>query len=131
MYNVSWISRRYRSGPNICFTIDAFAQTASYTLGGGWVSLEAFTQDVITERKKLSEEWVEFAQSKNVKVKVVIDDQPGELSECVQKVAGENKVDLILMPSFAGPTEAMMMGSNAREVIRHANIPVYVQHIEA
>ncbi|MCB9026413.1 MAG: universal stress protein [Bdellovibrionaceae bacterium] len=108
--------------------IDTFASSAITALGGSWVSLEAFSQEVVVDRLKKGEEWGAEAKKQGVSVKVKVDDSPKDFAENLLQVAQEEDVQLIALPSFSGKTEAVLLGSNAREIVRQSPLPVLVRH---
>ena len=107
--------------------IDAFATSTATVLGGSWVSIEAFSQEVITHRLKKGEQWAAEAPQ-GVTVKVRVDDKPQDFADSLLQVAKEEGAELIALPSFTGKAEAIFLGSNAREVIRQSSLPVLVRH---
>ena len=108
--------------------IDAFATSAATALGGAWVSLETYSQEAVLERMKKGEKWGEEASAEGVNVTVKVDDSPKDFAESLLEVAKQENVQMIALPSFTGKAEAVLLGSNAREVIRQSEVPVLVRH---
>lgn len=108
--------------------IDTFASSAVSALGGSWVSLEAFSQEVVIERIKKGEEWSAEAKKQGVSVNVKVDDSPKDFAENLLQVALEEDVQMIALPSFSGRAEAVLLGSNAREIIRQSPLPILIRH---
>ncbi len=110
--------------------IDAFAQSVSTALGGGWVSMESYSQEAIALREKAGREWADFAVQNGAEVKVIVDDSPADFLDSIFKVVKSENVDFLALPTSARGAEAMFLGSNAREIIRMSEIPVLVAHLE-
>ncbi len=110
--------------------VDAYAQSVSTALGGGWVSVESFSQEAVLDRENKAKSWVGMAQELGFKVKVQIDDSTKELAESVVDLVNSEKAQLIALPSFTGAVEAVFVGSTAREIVRQSPVPVLTQHFE-
>ncbi|MCB0356334.1 MAG: universal stress protein [Bdellovibrionales bacterium] len=110
--------------------IDAFATSAATALGGAWVSLESFSQEVVVDRMKKGDLWCGEAKEQGLKCEVKVDDNPKDFIESLLEIIKQESIDLIALPSFTGKTEAILLGSNAREIIRSSEVPVLLRHYE-
>ena len=108
--------------------IDAFATSTATVLGGSWVSIEAYSQEAVLERMKTGDVWAEEAKAKDINVTVKVDDSPLNLPESIMELVEKESVNMIALPSFTGKAEAVLLGSNARDVIRQSTVPVLVRH---
>ncbi|MCB0392384.1 MAG: universal stress protein, partial [Bdellovibrionales bacterium] len=110
--------------------IDAFATSTATALGGAWVSIETFSQEAVVERIKKGENWKKLAEAQGVHVDLKVDDNTKDFVESLMELVEKEGVQLIAMPSFTGGAEAILLGSNAREIIRNSKVPVLVKHYQ-
>jgi len=84
----------------------------------------------LVRRKKMLEELATEVRAKGIKVDVVMDSKPTDvsISNAVLKAATRYKADLIAMASQTGPVVSAILGSVTRQVIRGAKCPVWVIH---
>jgi nucleotide-binding universal stress UspA family protein len=74
-------------------------------------------------------ELIDIAKEQDVSLDVLIDDVPGDVSSSILMEANKEKSSIIAMVSHAGPISSVILGSNARKVIRASKLPVWVIHI--
>lgn len=108
--------------------VDAFAQSVSTALGGGWVSLESYSQEVKSQREQAGEEWKALVSSKGLKATVIIDDSSKDFVEGLNYWVKDKQADLVAMPTFASGWEASLLGSSAREVLRNSKVPMIIKN---
>ncbi len=94
----------------------------------GQVSFDSYIEK---NKKKLRMELTklrDLAQKKGVKAKVEIGTEVVGIAEKILFFAEQNKVDLIAMGNESGPIGSVLLGSVSREVVRKAQIPVWIVH---
>jgi nucleotide-binding universal stress UspA family protein len=106
--------------------VDAFAQSISTAMGGGWVTVESYNQMVLADKEKKAQDWMEEVP-KDQKLGWKIDDSTKDFTETVMDSVSKEKIDLVVMPSYATSLEANWLGSYSRELIRNSNLPLYVE----
>lgn len=82
----------------------------------------------LNERTKLAGAWCEWARSQGITARVLVDEVPGDIPSAIIRTAGQEHCGLIAMISQLGPISSVLLGSIARQVIRRADCPVWVQH---
>lgn len=107
--------------------LDPIIQQGIYSLGGGWVSMQNFIETELAEKIEALEKIEGMIKSDGVKVSHVIDSSPTSLIESINKVAQEQKADMIAIFTQAGPTTANVLGSVARGLVRESSVPVMIR----
>jgi len=108
--------------------LDPIIQQGVYSLGGGWVSLQAFVDDELKRKTKEIEKIENQLRKKNVPVSHVLDSAPGDLIDSIDRAARETNSDMVSVYTQAGAFAASVLGSVARGLVRHSSVPVLVRH---
>lgn len=75
---------------------------------------------------KKADTWVEIAQRRGLAMNYIIDEKGQSIWEQVVETAEREGAGLIAMDSQSGPIASTLLGSVARQVVRHAPCPVLV-----
>jgi len=102
-------------------------QQGVYTLGGGWMSMQSYSEDEQYGKTKRLEKLAAILQRSQVKASHILDSSPGGLVEGIQSAAKESGADLISIFTHAGAVGAAVLGSVARGLVRSSTIPLLVQ----
>lgn len=89
-----------------------------------------YLSEQLSERKKTAKEWQAWATDYGVPTDVILDEIPGE-GRGIQELASEKNFDLIAVPSQANAFSAVLAGSMARTLMRHAPCPVWVMRVDS
>lgn len=92
--------------------------------------------DYVTATKKFAQKnaqtWSNLASKHGVKVNLVIDDRGyRSIWESILQQARKNRVGMIAMESMSGPVSSVVIGSVTRQVVRHAECPIWILHPKA
>lgn len=79
-------------------------------------------------REKKIHSWVKFCKKHGVETTAEIAENQTQILETVLKSAKEKKANLIAMATTSGPVENLMTGGITRQVVRYADVPVWVMH---
>ncbi|HMN69482.1 MAG TPA: universal stress protein [Bdellovibrionales bacterium] len=107
--------------------LDPIIQQGVYSLGGGWVSAQSYIESEIAFKTKEIEKMEALFRKYDVKATHVVDSSPGDLIESINKAALDTGADMVSLRTRAGSWTASLLGSVARGLVRHAQIPVMVQ----
>lgn len=104
--------------------IDPAMLSTLSSLGGAWQAVpgQILKETEIAERT--ARHWKTLAIQRGVELDFLISSLGGSIWETVIRLAKREKVGLILLESQSGPLSSMIIGSVARQVIRHAPCPV-------
>lgn len=108
--------------------LDPIIQQGVYALGGGWVSAQSYIDDELQRKTRELEKLEQFLTKRGVTTSHVLDSSPGDLIESIDRVSQEKNCDMISVVTHAGSWTATLLGSVARGLVRHAHVPVLVQH---
>lgn len=108
--------------------LDPIVQQGVYALGGGWVSAQSYIDDELQRKTRELEKLEQFLVKRGVKASHILDSSPGDLVESIDKTAREANCDMVSVVTHAGSWTATLLGSVARGLVRHAHVPVLVQH---
>ncbi len=108
--------------------IEPVFQSGVYLLGGSWVPVQAYFNDEVIRRTEHAERWVKWAEGQGVQTELVLDTQGGEISDHILSLIDRRRVSVVMMEAHSGPVTAALVGSITRQVIRHADCPVWVMH---
>jgi nucleotide-binding universal stress UspA family protein len=108
--------------------IEPVFQSGVYLLGGSWIPVQAYFNKEVDRRQRHAERWVAWARNQGVPTELVMDTQGGGISEHMLGLIGDQKISLVMMEAHSGPLTAALVGSITREVVRHAQCPVWVMH---
>lgn len=98
-------------------------------VSGGFTSqnLQIYLASLAVMREETAREWERLAANKGVRTEVVIDKTPGLLVPSIEKFAEEKNIDLIAVSTAASAAQSFVFGSVARQLVRSAPCPVWVQ----
>jgi len=91
-----------------------------------WNMLQDYLRNERARSESAFKSWAQYASKYGVKIRPVLDEQPGSLWEAVLRAAETHKVGLIAMEAESGPISAALAGSAVRQTVRHANCPVWI-----
>lgn len=80
------------------------------------------------KKRRTAQIWAKRAEAAGVETEVVFHDQPGFPVDAILSGALQQGCGMIALASESGPTEAALLGSISRQVMRHAPCPVWVLH---
>lgn len=92
--------------------------------------------DYVTATKKNAEKsvqsWSHFASKYGIKVNLVVDHRGyRSVWESIIHQARKNHAGMIAMESMSGPVSSAVIGSVTRQVVRHAECPIWILHPKA
>ncbi|MGK5086160.1 universal stress protein [Bdellovibrionota bacterium FG-2] len=111
---------------SISHTLESAMQSGASLLGGGWIPIQATFSDEAERKQRRAELWSEWAKNKGVPSDALIDVQFTSMPEAILQAAKQKNVGLIAMEPQSGPLVSALVGSTLRQVIRHADCPVWV-----
>ncbi len=85
-----------------------------------------FIEEETSERREIAKEWQSWAMQSGVKVELRIDDRPEYLTSALEDFATSGDFDLVAMSTQADTASAILVGSVARQMIRHSPCPVWI-----
>ena len=108
--------------------IDAFVQTGVHMLGGGWVSVESYFQQIPDEFEQEAEQWLSVAEHAGVKACLIRENDPESTADAIVDYARslDPLSPMLAMALQATPLSAFLLGSVTRDVIRNSPYPVYL-----
>ncbi len=98
-------------------------QSGSYAMPLG---LYAYMESEIETRRQISSKWREQGEALGVSTTVELDETPGRAALAISEYATDKGVDLIAMVTRSDLMSAILLGSATRQVVRHAQCPVFV-----
>jgi nucleotide-binding universal stress UspA family protein len=90
--------------------------------------LYQYIAEAEAQLEKTGQAWTDWAQKQQADIKLVFDKKPGAPSQGILDFAKTEGIELISMISQIGPVASAIIGSTTRQVLRHAECPVWVQH---
>lgn len=115
----------YHAMPN---PIEPFVQSGMFLLGGSWVPVHTYFAKDVKQRSEKLERLVNWSRKKGVKTEYFLDQAAASVSNNVLNFVEKKKVDLIAMSSRSGTMTSAIIGSSARQIVRHSPCPVWVVH---
>lgn len=106
--------------------IEPVVQAGVIMAGGGWVGLESYRDEDRVNRHKQLDEVANELRRNGLRVKTVVDDSYGTVSDHVIKMSRKVNAQMILMGTQVGSAGALVFGSVARAVVRNSKVPVFV-----
>jgi nucleotide-binding universal stress UspA family protein len=88
-------------------------------------AIEDFLQDQASWAKTEGKTWQAFGQSHDVRVELEIDRRSPDLAKAVVDSAQREHAGIIALASSSGPLSAVLLGSQARQIIRQSGVPVW------
>lgn len=82
-------------------------------------------------RQKTVEAWMNWAKAQGIHAECFFDEKPGDITSAIVDFAQKKKVDLIAMVAQSGPIASAILGGITRQIVRHADCPVWVQHTKS
>jgi nucleotide-binding universal stress UspA family protein len=86
----------------------------------------------ISEHKELlrdqAQEWIESARANGVRVEIIFDESPGDITSTILNEAKKMHSGIIAMTSQTGPILASLLGSVTRQIVRQSPYPVCTIH---
>lgn len=93
-------------------------------------SIYRFIEQDMADRRETAKEWQGWAKQFGVETELHIDNHAGYLVPTLEEFAKAGNFDLIAMGTQADSVSAIMIGSAARQMIRHAPCPVWTIRTE-
>jgi len=106
--------------------IEPVFQSGVYMLGGGALPLLPYHNDAVHYQMKHAERWARWAEARGVQVKTNVQDEPENIATTIAKLAQDHQASMIAMETHSGPVVSALVGSITRQVVRHADCPVWV-----
>ncbi len=78
--------------------------------------------------KMKGEKYIKFAKKLKVTARLKLDDQGGSMSESIVKEAKTSNSNLLALISRSGRFSTTLIGSACRQVVRSAEVPVWIIH---
>ena len=110
--------------------IEPVIQTGVHIAGGGWVSVQQYLNKESEERMKSCEKLKEKATKLGIETSICIDESPGFVVDAIEKEAENSDSDIIALGAHSGPVSTLLIGSIGRQLVRVANRPVWIKHLE-
>jgi nucleotide-binding universal stress UspA family protein len=111
--------------------VEPVFQSGVYLLGGGWMPVHEFLGNEVERRQKRADAWSRWAlKTAQVKVETYLNTAGGGISDFIVNLAESEDFDLVAMAAQSGALGATLIGSIARQVVRHAPCPVWVIRFE-
>lgn len=107
--------------------LDPIIQQGVYSLGGGWISAQSFLDDENDRNTKELKLLVQHIEESGVNCNSAVNTAPENLAESINKAVKNQGADMIAILTQSGPLAATLLGSVARDLIRSANVPVWIQ----
>lgn len=108
--------------------IPTIAEGITMQANSEWTSLESYIDDVSLTRRKKSEKWKQKATAAGIPIELIVDDKPGVFVDDLLAAIKSSGSGLVVAASFATGTEAILIGSVARNLVRACEVPVLVEH---
>ncbi len=108
--------------------VDPFIQSGLAITGGGWVSFESMRQEEALKRQKEGDRMIQKFQEQGVDAKFLMSSSLNSLEHGVLEAAEAENVDLIALLTESDALNANLMGSLARQLVRSAPCPLWIQH---
>lgn len=108
--------------------IEPIVQSGVYLLGGGWVSVSAYMEEEAAKQREHAKAWVAAAKKAGVQADFVVESGRETVTESILDAAHDKRSCLIAMAGQSGAVAAALVGSIARQVVRSADVPVWVVH---
>jgi len=108
--------------------VEPVFQTGIYMLGGGWVPYPIYREEAKNKSLVIAEKWVASGTEQGVEIEVMIDPEASSVTESVLAFAARRHVGMIAMAAQSGAITNTLIGSITRQVVRHAETPVWVLH---
>ena len=103
-------------------------ESGMYLLGTSWIPMDEYMQQDSLERTKNMQAWVHWAEKKGVHAEYHLDQESHNATHSILAHVEKSKPSLIAMAARSGPVATALLGSVARQVVRHARCPVWVLH---
>lgn len=107
--------------------LDPIVQQGVYALGGGWMSTQSYMDTAMEEKTKEIEKIETMIRKRNVTVSHIFDSSPGGLIESIDRAAQDTGSDMVSVLTKSGSWSATLLGSVARELVRHSSVPILVR----
>ncbi len=105
--------------------IEPAVQSAALLVGGGWLPA-ATTQEDEGRAERISRAWVAQARAVGVSAELSLNTGGPDLSKAILQEAHALRPAFLAVASYSSAFEAAVLGSVARELMRHAEAPVWV-----
>lgn len=95
------------------------------------IAYNYYTQEMKHLKKRREEQirgWAKLCKKQGVFTTTEIAEDQTQVLETVLKAAKRKKANLIAMATTSGPVENLMTGGITRQVVRYADVPVWVMH---
>ncbi|OFZ19907.1 MAG: hypothetical protein A2X94_14725 [Bdellovibrionales bacterium GWB1_55_8] len=106
--------------------IEPVFQSGVYLLGGAWMPVHAYFAHETERHRKHAEQWAKWACAQGVQTESHIETTPGSIADKVIAYARAENAGMIAMDAHSGPIASSLLGSITRQVVRHADCPVWV-----
>lgn len=95
---------------------------------GAWVGVPEFLKLEYDRRRSELREWMESVQAQGIPCTFDIEESVDALPHRIIEMAREHGASMIAIAGQSGGFSAALLGSIARDVVRHASCPVWVLH---
>lgn len=118
------IFHQYRGEPQ------SIPNSVSYFKNDRWLEGDRLLDGDLQKIKSNLSKWLSWTKKQNVKCDHVIQFGLKNIADATLELAKKERPWMIAIPTVMGPIAATFLGSNARWIVRSANCPVWVLHVE-
>jgi nucleotide-binding universal stress UspA family protein len=108
--------------------VEPILQSGMFLLGGSWVPVHTYFARDLEHRKRRLETMVKMARKAGVSADFYVHEASGSISGAILDYTKKHKVGMVIMAAQSGPVTANLIGSIARQVVRHTICPVWIIH---
>lgn len=105
--------------------VEPVVQSAALLVGGGWLPTATTSEDE-GRSERIARAWVSQARALGVSAELSINQGTMDLSKAILKETHASRPSFLAVASYSSAIEAAMLGSVSRELMRHAEAPVWV-----
>jgi nucleotide-binding universal stress UspA family protein len=107
--------------------VEPVLQSGVYLLGGGWMPIHTYMGKEVERRQRRADAWARWAKTQmGVQVTPFLNTEGGSVSDLVLGLVEKDSFDMVCMATRSGPISSALIGSVARQVVRHAACPVWI-----
>lgn len=116
----------------IPFSIQPYTSGNILFPGSYWGPYIDYFKAAKASAKKHGDAWQALAKKHRVQVETFVDDRGSRSTwESILSYAKKNDISMIAMESLSGPVSSAVIGSVTRQVVRHAECPIWTIHPDA
>jgi len=113
----------------IPFSIQPYTSGNILFPGSYWGAYIAYVKTAKSAAKKHGDVWQALAKKHGIQVETFVDDRGSRSTwESILNYAKKHDINMIAMESLSGPVSSTVIGSITRQVVRHAECPVWTIH---